>query len=167
MESTTQSVSYWPLALFIVLVVATASSGAIFQPGAWYASLEKPPWTPPNWLFGPAWMVLYACIVAAAWQIWRETGSWTALPLLLWFAQLVFNAGWSWLFFGLRVPLAALVDLLLMLTCIVAFIVVVWNVSRTAALLFVPYALWVSFAGALNFAIWRLNDWPQATTTGG
>ncbi|MEM9300612.1 MAG: TspO/MBR family protein [Pseudomonadota bacterium] len=165
MESTSQS--YWPLLLFIGLIVAAASTGAIFQPGAWYASLDKPSWTPPNWLFGPAWTVLYACIVAAAWLIWRETGSLLALPLLFWFGQVVFNALWSWLFFGVRLPVLALLDLLLMLACILAFIVSAWSVSRSAALLFVPYAVWVTFAGSLNFAIWRLNDWPQAITTGG
>ncbi len=163
METGTQGlVGYGSLAVIIVIVVGMASTGGIFPPGAWYAGLEKPAWTPPNWLFGPAWTVLYACIAAAGWLIWRETGGQWSTAMTFWALQVVFNAAWSWLFFGERMPLAALGDLVLMLACIVGFILTAWSLQRTAALLFVPYAVWVTFAGALNFAIWRLNEWPAA-----
>lgn len=165
MEPVSNSVGYGSLAVFLGLVVLAASSGAIFQPGTWYDGLSKPGWTPPNWLFAPAWTVLYGCIAAAGWLVWRNAdGQWT-LALTFWAGQLVFNAAWSGFFFGLRTPLLALVDLLLMLACVIGFALAAWPVSRNAALLFLPYAAWVSFAGALNYAVWRMNDWPAAAQT--
>lgn len=145
------------LLVFVALVAAAAAVGGRFLPGAWYASLAKPSWTPPNWLFGPVWTLLYLGIAVAGWMIWRRNGSRAGPSLALWGAQLVLNAAWSWLFFGQQRPGIALAEILVLLACIVAFVVVTWADSKTAALLFVPYALWVAFATALNHAIWRLN----------
>lgn len=145
---------------FLALVAAAALTGAQFQPGAWYAELAKPSWTPPGWLFGPVWTVLYVAIAVAGWLVWRSDKRLT-VPLAFWIAQLVLNAAWSWLFFGLHRPGAALVDIVAMVVLLAAFVATAWPVSRTASLLFVPYLAWVAFATALNAAVWRLN--PTAT----
>lgn len=142
--------------VFFVLVAATASSGAFFTPGEWYASLRKPQWTPPDWLFGPAWTVLYIAIAAAGWLVWRARRR-VELPLILWGLQLIANAAWSLLFFGRHLPGIALIDIVVMLGLILGFIDTARRTSPAAAWLFVPYALWVSFAGALNAAIWLMN----------
>lgn len=126
------------------------------MPGEWYAGLRKPQWTPPNWLFAPAWTVLYIAVAVAGWLVWRNRRRVDA-ALMLWGLQLATNAAWSWLFFGLHRPGLALLDILAMLGLIVGFIDAARHINRTAALLFVPYALWVTFAGALNCAIWLMN----------
>lgn len=143
------------LVVFIVLVVATASTGILFQPGAWYKGLSKPGWTPPNWLFGPVWSVLYLMIAVAGWLVWRIEGA--GLAMLLWVAQLILNGIWSWLFFGRRRMDLAFVDVVALWLAIAGFILAAWPVSGMAALLFVPYLVWVSIAGALNRAVWRMN----------
>lgn len=149
------------LVVFIALVAAAAITGGQFMPGEWYAQLAKPSWTPPNWLFGPVWTVLYVAIAAAGWLVWRGERR-AALPLALWVAQIVLNAAWSWLFFGLHRPGTAFAEIVVLLATIVGFAIAAWPVSRTASLLFVPYALWVGFASALNFAVWRLNPGASA-----
>ena len=143
------------LAAFVVIVAAAASFGAMYMPGAWYAGLAKPAWTPPNWLFAPVWTVLYLFIAVAGWLAWRAAG-WGSL-LGIWLLQLVLNASWSWWMFGQHKIFAALLVITGMWLLIVAFIGGAWRVSRPAALLFLPYLAWVSYAGALNFAVWRLN----------
>jgi benzodiazapine receptor len=144
------------LAVFALLAAATAAAAAQFQPGAWYAALAKPAWTPPDWVFAPVWGVLYTTIALAGWLAWRR-GRRAGAPLALWLAQLALNAGWSWLFFGLHEPGIAFLEILLLVLAIGGFIGAAAQVSRGAALLFVPYALWVAYAAALNFALWRLN----------
>ncbi len=140
---------------FLVAVFVVAVSGAVFMPGPWYETLEKPSWTPPNWLFAPAWTVLYVMIAGAGWLVWKAEGFGIALGV--WALNLVFNAAWSWLMFGRHRIGAALVDALAMLATIVAFIALAWPLSQTAALLFVPYFFWVAFASALNWAILARN----------
>lgn len=143
------------LIVFLIVTGAAAATGALFMPGEWYKALAKPWWTPPDWLFGPAWTVLYVMIAVGGWLVWRETG--LGVVIAIWVAQLVLNAAWSWVMFGLHRIDLALIDAGLMLISIVAFMLAAWPVSQTAALLFVPYLAWVSFATALNFAILRLN----------
>lgn len=143
------------LGAFAVVTLLAAATGAMFMPGAWYAGLAKPSWTPPDWLFGPAWTVLYVMIAIAGWLIWRAQGP--GLALALWGVQLVLNAAWSWLMFGRHDILAALVDVAALWLSIAALILAAWSVSQTAALLLLPYLAWVSFAAALNLAVWRLN----------
>ncbi len=143
---------------FIALVAAAAMTGAMFQPGPWYASLSKPWWTPPNWAFPVVWTTLYIMIAAAGWLVWRAEG--VGLALVLWVAQLVFNAAWSWIMFSRREIALALVDAVAMWVAILAFIIVAWPVSRTVSLLFLPYMAWVSTAIALNWAVLARN--PQA-----
>lgn len=121
----------------------------------WYAGLAKPSWTPPGWLFGPVWSVLYLSMAVAAWLVWRKGNA--VMPLALFAVQLTFNAAWSWLFFGLHNPGMAFIDIVLLWAAIVATTIVFWRRSLVAGLLFVPYLAWVSFAAVLNFAVWRLN----------
>jgi len=145
------------LLVFILLVAATASAGAVFQPGSWYEALNKPAWNPPNAIFGPVWTILYVGIAVAGWLVWRATGR-MVVALQFWIAQLVLNCLWSFLFFGLHRPDLALVDIAVLLVTIFAFIVTAHRRSAVASWLFVPYAAWVGFATALNFTIWRLNS---------
>ncbi|TDH61785.1 tryptophan-rich sensory protein [Dankookia rubra] len=143
---------------FLGACFLAASTGAFFKPGPWYESLAKPSWRPPNWLFPPAWAVLYILMAVAAWLVWREAGfSGAPLALTLWFAQLVLNAAWSWIFFGLKRMDLAFVELSALWLAILATILAFTLHSSTAAWLMAPYLAWVSFAGVLNLAMWRLN----------
>lgn len=146
------------LFVFIGLAVVTAMTGILFQPGEWYKSLDKPSWTPPDWLFGPVWSVLYLMMAVAGWLVW--TGLGMSAALVLWGLQLVLNGMWSWLFFGRRRMDLAFVDVDFLWLSIAGFILVVATSIPVAALLFAPYLLWVTIASALNLSVWRRN--PQA-----
>jgi tryptophan-rich sensory protein len=143
----------WILVSFVPAVV-----GGRFLPGEWYRALDKPPWTPPGWVFGPAWTALYLSMGVAAWLVWRERlGPRALVPLALFGAQLVLNGLWSWLFFGLRRPGLALADIGALWLAIAATVVAFWGVRPLAGALLLPYLAWVSFATALNADIWRRN----------
>jgi len=129
--------------------------GATNLPGAWYASLAKPGFVPPNWAFPVAWTILYIMIAVAGWRTFRRDPSGKAM--LVWFTQLALNFAWSPVMFTMHQIGAALVILVGLLVAIVAYIVLETSRDKLAAALFVPYAAWVAFAGALNAAIWRLN----------
>lgn len=144
--------------VFLVLVLAAASSGALFKPGSWYEGLRKPAWTPPKWAFPVVWSILYVMIGYAGWLVWTQIG-WS-LSMALWALQLVANALWSYLFFGQRRMDLALVDVTILWLAIAAFILTTWTVVPVAALLFLPYLLWVSAAAGLNHSVRRLN--PEA-----
>ena len=124
----------------------------------WYPTLRKPAWTPPAWLFAPVWTALYCLMGIAAWLVWNRAG-WAAtrIPLALFAIQLVLNVAWSGIFFGWRKPAWALAEIVLLWVAIAATACEFWPVSRSAAWLLVPYVVWVTYAAALNFAIWRLN----------
>lgn len=146
----------WPaLLVFLVLVAAVAVFGAVFRPGVWYEGLTKPDWTPPNWLFPPVWTLLYIAVAVAGWLVWTRAPFSPAMAA--WAAQLVLNAAWSWLFFGLHRMELGLADIGLLWLAIGAFVILAWPVSMLASLLFVPYWVWVTYAGALNLALLRLN----------
>lgn len=140
---------------FIAAVFAVALSGAVFMPGDWYRSLDKPSWTPPDWLFAPAWTILYLLIAIAGWLVWESAGMGPAL--MAWILNLAFNGAWSWLMFGRRQIAAALLDAIAMLVTIVAFMILAWSSSETATWLFAPYLAWVAFATALNTSILLRN----------
>ena len=137
------------------MTAGAAVWGSQFKPGPWYAALAKPEWTPPNWLFAPVWTVLYVMMAVAGWLVWRAEG--LRATLAVWGVQLALNAAWTWTMFDQHRIGAALVNILLLWLAICAFIFLSWNVSRWAAYSFVPYWIWVSYASALNFAIWRLS----------
>jgi tryptophan-rich sensory protein len=143
---------------WVLLCFAAPALGAFSMPGAWHASLNKPSWNPPAWIFGPVWTLLYTLMAVAAWLVWRRGGFAAQRRPLTWFLiQLVFNAAWTPLFFGLRQPGWAFADIVLMWLAIVTTLAAFWRVHRGAAWLLVPYLVWVSFASALNFTLWRMN----------
>ena len=142
-------------AIFVVIVLAAASSGAIFKPGAWYENLRKPGWTPPNWAFPVVWSILYVMIGYAGWLVWTTVG-WSS-PLAFWALQMVVNALWSYFFFGRRRMDLALIDVAVLWLAVALFILTAWPVSPLASLLFVPYLAWVTAAATLNHSVRRLN----------
>jgi translocator protein len=149
------------LVVFLALAFAAAAIGGLSAaggPGDWYHSLRRPSWNPPDWVFGPVWSVLYLSIGVAGWLVWREDGSARVDgALTLWAVQLVLNAAWTWLFFRLHRPGLAFIDIVALALAIAATIVLFGRVSQLAAVLLVPYLVWVCFAAALNGTIWHLN----------
>jgi translocator protein len=144
------------LAAFLLLVAGGGLLVGFFStPGEWYASLNKPWFNPPNWLFGPAWTFLYILIAIAGWRIWRKDPNGAAMKI--WWVSLGLNFLWSPVFFGAQQIGLGLVVVLAMLTSIIAFIFRARQVDRSSSLLFMPYAAWVSFATLLNASIWWLN----------
>lgn len=143
----------WLLAAF-----AAGAIGAVASVDApsFYAQLNKPAWAPPAGVFGPVWSTLYALMGIAAWLVWRAPGE-KSLALGLFWAQLGANALWSWLFFYWRQGALAAVEVLILLALIAATMAAFWRASRLAALLLVPYFLWVSFASLLTWTVWRGN----------
>jgi translocator protein len=147
---------YLALAAFLVLVLGGGTAiGSMNLPGPWYDALVKPPFNPPNSVFGPAWTILYILIGIAGWRIWERDRGGPAMKA--WGAQMLLNFAWSPVFFTLQSVGGALFIVMLMLAAILAFIGLAWNRDRIAALLFVPYAAWVSFATLLNASILWLN----------
>ena len=147
------------LLVWLALSLTAAGMGGLFLPGEWYAALRKPAWNPPNWIFGPVWAVLYIAMAVAAWLVWKRGGFGSQRKALsLFLTQLLFNALWSPLFFGLRSPALALANILLLWLALLGTIVAFWRARPIAGAILVPYLAWVSFATALNFAIWNLNS---------
>ena len=141
--------------VFMAAAMAAASIGSLFLPGDWYQALAKPSWTPPNWVFPPVWAVLYFMIAFAGWLVWNAEGA--SPPVAIWIVQLVLNAAWSWVMFGLHQIGAAFAVIAVLWIAIALFILTARRVSGAAAALFLPYLAWVSYAAALNYEIWRLN----------
>jgi tryptophan-rich sensory protein len=148
------------MGLLILCFAVAGVGGAVTIPNIanWYAGLSKPSWTLPDWVFGPVWSILYLSMAVAAWLVWRQKG-WegAAVPMVLFAVQLALNFAWSWIFFGLHSPGAAFIDIVFLWVAILATTVAFWQCSTLAAILFVPYLVWVIFAAVLNFAVWRLN----------
>ncbi len=150
---------YLALAGWVLLCFAAASLGGVFMPGEWYATLSKPSWNPPGWVFGPVWTALYTMMGIAAWLVWRRGGfSAQRRPLGLFLVQLALNAAWTPLFFGLHWTGVAFADIVLLWLALAATIAACHPVNRAAAWLLAPYLMWVSFAALLNFTLWRLNS---------
>jgi benzodiazapine receptor len=148
------------LAVFVLICFAAGLGGLVTSPQipGWYADLAKPAWTPPDWIFGPVWTLLYLMMAIAAWLVWRQDGfAGVKLPLALFAIQLVLNSLWSVLFFGLQSPGAAAVEIVLLWVAILATLIAFWRRSKLAGGMLMPYLAWVGFAAVLNFAIWRLN----------
>jgi tryptophan-rich sensory protein len=148
------------LVVCVGLCFAAGYVGSIFtgkSVGGWYASLSKPSWTPPNAVFGPVWSALYLLMGIAAWLVWRSSAPGTALALSLFGVQLLLNVAWSALFFGLRLPAAGFAEICVLWLAIGATALAFSRVSVLAACLMLPYEAWVTFAAALNLAIWRMN----------
>lgn len=144
------------LGIFVALVFLAAFFGSQFAPGAWYENLQKPPLNPPGWIFAPVWSALYLAVAVAGWLVWRARPA-SATPLAFWGMQLLVNAAWSWLFFGLQRPGLALVEIVLLLTLLAVTTALFFRVRTLAGVLFLPYLAWVSFATYLNAGLWYLN----------
>jgi len=147
--------------LWVTLCLAVGALGGLFTAESvsdWYPTLRKPAWTPPGWIFGPVWTLLYVMMGVAAARVWvwrrrRPVG----VALSLFGVQLGLNLLWSALFFGLREPGWALVEIGALLVAIGATGIAFWRVERAAAMLLVPYLGWVGFASALNLMLWKMN----------
>jgi tryptophan-rich sensory protein len=148
------------LIAWLFLTFAAAGFGAAASRNApeFYGALVQPSWAPPASAFGPVWTVLYLLMAIAAWLVWSARGFRGAkVPLGLFIAQLAANALWSWAFFVWHSGKASLADITILLTLIVAVTIGFWRIHRTAGILMLPYLLWVGFAAALNFVLWRSN----------
>jgi len=148
------------LAGWLVVCLAAGGTGALASADAaqFYGELTQPPWSPPAWLFGPVWTVLYLMMGCAAWLVWRRHGFGGArFALRLFIVQLVANTLWTWLFFKLHLGAGSMVEIVLLWLLIVGTIAAFWPLRRLAALLLLPYLAWVSFASALTWSLWRLN----------
>lgn len=151
------------LLAFIVVCFAAAGLGSLatasqVAPGGWYDTLDKPFFTPPSWLFGPVWTLLYFTMAVSGWLVWREGGfAGARTALALFFAQLALNSLWSILFFGLESPGLGLVEILVLWAVIFLTVRAFQPASRPAAILLIPYLAWVTFATLLNAGIWWLN----------
>nr|WP_321442603.1 TspO/MBR family protein [uncultured Cohaesibacter sp.] len=148
---------YW-ITLVIFLTISLGGGlfiGATNIPGPWYMELEKPPLTPPNWLFAPAWTLLYILIAIAGTRVVDLPGP--RGPMMLWILQMGLNFAWSPIVFTLNHLVLGLVVILALIASIAAFIRVTWHRDRLAAMLFMPYALWVAFASYLNAGLVALN----------
>jgi translocator protein len=150
------------LAAFLAVCLAVmAIGGAVTSTtvDTWYQTLEKPDFAPPDWVFGPVWTVLYIMIAVAGWLVWRRAGIGN-LAQGLFAAQLALNLAWTVLFFGMTWIGVAFVEIVILWIAIAATTKSFWGISKTAAVLFLPYLLWVAYAAVLNGAIWVLNGRP-------
>jgi translocator protein len=150
------------LLVFLALAYAASAVGALSQGddvAGRYLALDRPTWAPPSWLFGPVWTVLYALIGVAGWRVWRRAGSVRAArgALGLWGAQLVVNAAWPGVFFGLGALGPGLAVILLLDALVIATIVLARRHDGAAAWLLAPYLAWILYATALNAALWIAN----------
>lgn len=156
----------WKALIFFLLAVASVQiAGGLATFDAvreWYPTLAKPFWTPPSWVFGPVWTALYAMIAVAGWRLWRQLQGTIkerlSAPAMQWYgAQLGLNLAWSVLFFGMRMPGAAMVDIAMLLGVIFMLMRQAYLLDRISFWLLTPYFLWVAYASTLNMGIWWLN----------
>lgn len=152
------------IGLAVILAVCFAVAGlggaaTVPEIPNWYQKLAKPSWTPPRWLFGPVWTVLYIFMAVAAWLVWKRAGWQESKGALTVFAiHLALNLAWSFIFFKYHQTGLAFAEIVLLWIAIVVTMAKFAPISMVAALLFVPYLIWVTYASALNFAIWRMNS---------
>jgi benzodiazapine receptor len=155
--------NFLKLVVSILICLAAGFIGSFFTShsvSTWYPMLDKPPFTPPNWVFMPVWTLLYLLMGVSLFLVWRQGTSYkiVRIGLVLFFVQLLLNLLWTLLFFGMRSPLAGLVDILILWVFIFLTMLAFFGVSRTAGILLLPYFLWVGFATLLNFSLWKLNQ---------
>jgi len=144
---------------WLLVSFAAGWIGSRYMPGEWYGSLAKPAWTPPGVVFAPVWTVLYVLMGLAAWLVWRRRGfAGAGLVLTVFLVQLILNALWSYLFFGLHRIDLAFFDIVALWVMIFVVVALFWLEDWRAGALMIPYLLWVGFASCLNFALWQLNE---------
>lgn len=156
-----QGPGWWMAVPFVLVCLAAGAIGSLFmgdETRTWYESLTRPALNPPGWVFGPVWTALYVMMGIAVWLVWRRGARPGVAPALILFAvQLLLNALWTPVFFGLQDPRGALVIIGVLWLAIVATTISFWRQSPTAGGLLLPYLAWVSFASYLNYAIFVLN----------
>ena len=146
----------WTLfAIFLAACFAAGTTGSVFMPGEWYKSLEKPSWTPPNWVFPVTWTVLYFCMAFAAARVAVMEGS--AHAMAFWALQIALNTLWTPIFFGLRRIKFAMGVMVALWLAVFGAVLTHWSVDTLAGLVLVPYLVWVTIAAALNFSVMRKN----------
>ena len=158
-----KSIEFLKLIFSIVICHSAGFIGAIFTSSTiptWYDSLKKPFFSPPNWIFGPVWTILYTLMGISAYLVWRHGihNSQVKTALIIFGVQLFLNAIWSPIFFGLRALFVALVVIIILWIAILLNILTFLKISKIAAVLLIPYILWVSFAAILNYSLWILNS---------
>ncbi|MDR9426564.1 MAG: TspO/MBR family protein [Salibaculum sp.] len=141
--------------IFLAACLAAGSTGGLFPPGRWYEELNKPPWTPPNWLFPVAWTTLYICIATAGARAAVSPDN--GLAMALWSLQIALNGLWTPVFFGLGRMRLGLIVLCGLWGAVAATMLALWQVDTLAGVLFLPYLAWVSVAGALNLSVLQRN----------
>jgi tryptophan-rich sensory protein len=140
------------------LTFGAAFVGSRFRVDEWYTELKKPSWNPPNWVFGPVWSLIYLLIAISAWLVWKNEGFLTVvLASIVFLLQIVLNAAWSWLFFGLHEVGYAFIEIVILWMAILVNIILFWKIYPPSGILLLPYLAWVTFASVLNYTIWRLN----------
>lgn len=148
------------LVFWLAVPFAAAAIGGVatMSAGPFYSQIVRPEWAPPGWLFGPVWTALYAMMGVAAWLVWRVGGFRGAkAAIVLFLVQLAFNALWSWLFFRWQLGAVSFVEIVLLWALILATIAAFRRISPVAGALLVPYLLWVTYASALTYSVWRMN----------
>lgn len=148
------------IAFMVLCLSISAFGGAVTATSVndWYATLEKPFFNPPNWLFAPVWTAIYFMIAFSGWRVWLKRGLKNAKgPFAIYGAQLALNLLWSFLFFGAQSPILGLINIIALLTLIVINTIIFFRLDRLAGVLLLPYVAWVGFACLLNAAIWHLN----------
>ncbi|HEX4550117.1 tryptophan-rich sensory protein TspO [Pseudomonas sp.] len=143
------------LVIFLIACGAAATTGMIFKPGEWYAQLDKPSFTPPNWAFPVAWTIIYLLLAWAGYRLTLLPGSQDVLAL--WAAQIALNTLWTPVFFGARRVFAAMLILALLLLVVAVMVVATLRLDLVTGLILLPYLLWLAVAFALNFSILRNN----------
>jgi benzodiazapine receptor len=150
------------LVVSILLCQLAGVIGGLFTASSvdsWYATLTKPSFNPPNWLFSPVWITLYVLMGVALFLVWRQGIQTEGVKsaLIVFGLQLALNTLWSLLFFGLKMPLFAFIEIVILWCLILITILKFKKISKIAGLLLIPYLLWVSFAAVLNYFLWYLN----------
>lgn len=142
-------------AIFLGACFGAGATGGLFPPGAWYEKLDKPAWTPPDWAFPVVWTTLYVCIAFAGARVAVSPDN--GIAMALWSLQIALNGLWTPVFFGLKRMRLGLIVLVCLWLAVLATLVALWAVDPLAGSLFIPYLVWVSIAGALNFSVLQRN----------
>ena len=150
------------LVIAVLVCQAAGILGSVFTAPAiqgWYAGIQKPGFTPPNWVFAPVWTTLFLLMGLALYLIWDKglDTKESRIALLVFGVQLSLNVLWSLLFFGLQSPFLAFVEIIFLWAAILLSIILFYRISRKAGMLLVPYILWVTLAAFLNYSVWLLN----------
>ena len=146
---------WFMFSIFFAACLAAGVTGGLFAPGSWYRSLEKPWFTPPDWVFPVTWIVLYVCMAIAGARAAMLEGN--GIAMAFWGLQIALNSLWSPVFFGLKQIRLGMAVVSCLWVAVLCALLALWQVDMIAGLLFAPYLLWVTIAAALNAGVWRLN----------